>query len=163
MQRVLRLILVVLLSSLTACHFEPTTTSRTSEAYAQSTGEKPPQQVFSNKVEGHYEGTKLNFHQDYGHSYPVAIDLEATGTCLYSDPFWAKRPCLWERSTDRITVRVTEGETLPFRLADDKLTYLMRDGAGGGVCIELSKNKAVSDNWADACKGAMMGLPLPPR
>jgi hypothetical protein len=82
MQRVLRLTLVVLLSSLTACHTGPTTTSRTSEASAQSTREKTPQQVLSNKLEGHYEGTKLDFHQDYGSSYPVAIGIEPTGTCL---------------------------------------------------------------------------------
>jgi hypothetical protein len=164
MQRVLRLTLVVLLSSFTACHMGPTTTSRTSEASAQSTGEKTPQQLFSDKLEGHYEGIKLDFFQDYGGSNPVAIDFEPSGTCLYSEPSWPpKRPCHWERSTDRITVRVTEGETLPFRLADDKLAYLKRDGSGGGVCIQLVKNRAVSDTGADLCQGVMMGLPLPPR
>jgi hypothetical protein len=163
MQRVLRLILVVLLSSLTACHIEPITTSRTSEASAQSTAEKKPQELSSNKLEGHYEGTVLNFHQDYGGSHSVAIDFEATGTCLYSDPIGNKQPCHWERSTDRITVRVTDGETLPFHLADDNLTYLKRDGAGGGVCIQLAKNRAVSDPEAGFCQGAMLGLPPPPR
>ncbi len=163
MQRVLRLILVVLLSSLIACHTGPMTTSRTSEASAQNAGEKTPQQLLSNKLEGHYEGTKLDFHQDYGSSNPVAIDFESTGTCLYSDPIWTKRPCHWERSTDRITVRVTEGETLPFQRADDKLTYLKRDGIGGGVCIQLAKYRAVSDTGAGLCQGAMMGEPPPPR
>lgn len=159
--RLLAFFVFLLLSSLTAC-LRPISTSRISESSAQSTGEKTPQQ-FSNKLEGHYEGTVLNFHQDYGNSNPVAIDFEATGKCLYSDPFWPNRPCLWDRSTDRITVRVTEGETLRFQLADDKLTYLKRDGAGGGVCIQLAKNRAVSDPEAGFCRGAMMGLPLPPR
>jgi len=141
LQRVLRLILVVLLSTLTACRIEPTTT----------------------KLEGHYEGIKLDFFQDTGSSYPVTIDIEPTGTCLYSNPFWAKQPCHWERSADRITVRLTEGETLPFRWADGKLKYLKSDGAGGGVCIQLVKDRAVSDTWDDLCHRAMTGLPLPPK
>jgi len=58
---------------------------------------------------------------------------------------------------------VTEGETLPFQRADDKLTYLKRDGIGGGVCIQLVKNRAVSDTGAGLCQGVMMGLPPPPR
>ena len=163
MQRVLRLILVVLLGSLTACRIAPTTTSQTSEVSARNTGEKTPQKSLSNKPEGHYQGIKLDFHQDSGASNPVAIDVEPTGTCLYSDPIWSKRPCHWEWSTDRITVRVTEGETLPFQTAGDKLSYLKRYGIGGGVCIQLAKNRAASDIGADLCQGVMMGLPLPPR
>ena len=162
MQRVLRLILVVLLSPLTACNTWPTTTSRISEASAQSTREKTPHQLLSNKLEGHYEGIKLDFHQDSGSSNPVAIDVEPTGTCLYSDPISTKRPCHWERSTDRITVRMTQGETLPFQWTDDKLAYLKRDGIGGGVCIQLTKDRAVWDTGDGLCQGGMMGLP-PPR
>ena len=162
MQRVLRLTPVLLLTSLSACHIEPTTISQASQASPQNTGEDP-QQLLSNNLEGHYEGIKLAFQQDYGSSNPVAIDVEPTGTCLYSDPISTKRPCHWERSTDRITVHVTEGETLPFRWANDKLSYLKRDGNGGGVCIQLVKNRAVSDTRAYLCQGAMMGLPPPPR
>ena len=113
MQRVLHLPLVVLLSSLTACHAGPIQTSRTSEASSR-TGGKTPQQLLSSKLEGHYEGTKLNFRQDSGASNPVAIDFEPTGTCQYSDPIWTKRPCRWDRSTDRITVRVTEARPCHF-------------------------------------------------
>lgn len=162
MQRVARLILVVLLSSSTACNTWPTTTSRISEASAQSRREKTPPQVLSNKLEGHYEGIKLDFHQDFGSSDPVAIDVEPKGTCLYRDPISTKRPCNWERSTDSITVRVTKGETLPFQWADDRLTYLKRDGIGGGVCIQLTKDKAVWDTGDGLCQRVMMGMP-PPR
>jgi hypothetical protein len=162
MQRVLRLILAVPLGSLTACHIGPVTTSRTSEAPTQSTRGKTSPQLPSNKLEGHYEGIKLEFYQDSGSSNPVAIDIEPTGACQYSDPIWFKRPCRWERSTNRITVSVTQGGTVAFQMADDKLTYLTRDGAGGGVCIQLVKGKAVSDTGADLCRGVMMGLPLPP-
>lgn len=138
MQRVLRPVLVVLLSSVIGCHNGP--------------------------IEGHYEGIKLDFFQDSGMSIPVAIDFEPTGTCLFSDPFWPKRPCHWERSTDRITVSVTEGETLPFqRAADDKLTYFKSDGFGGGVCIQLVKDRPVSDTEAGLCQGAITGLPPPRR
>ena len=163
MQRVLRLILVVLLSSLTACQIRPTRISRTAEASAQNTGEKTPQQLLSNEPVGHYGGTEFYFHQDVSTSHSVAIDFEPTGTCLYTYPGGYKQPCLWDRSTDRITVRVTDGDTLPLRLADDELTYLKRDGAGGGVCIKLAKNRAVSDPEAGFCQGAMGGLPLPPK
>lgn len=147
MQRVLRLILLFLLSSLTACHTEPT--SRISEAFAQT------------KLEGRYKGTKVAFHQDVESSSPVAIDFEPTRKCRYRDPSWPA-PCLWERSTDGITIRVTEGEALLFKLADDKLSYLKRDGFGGGVCIQLVKNGAVSDSAAGLCQGLTKGLPLPP-
>ncbi len=163
MQRVLRLIPVLLLSSLIACHTKPITISRTSQAFPQNTGETKTQQLLSNRLEGHFEGIKLDFHQDYGSSNPVSIDVEPTGACLYSDPIGTKRPCHWERSNDRITVRVTEGETLPFQQADDKLTYLKRDGIGGGVCIQLAKNGTASDTRTGLCQGAMMGLPQPAR
>ena len=163
MQRVLRLILVVLLSSLTACQTGLTPTYRTTEASAQSTGEKTPQQSLSNNLEGHYEGIKLDFFQDTGLSIPVVIDFEPTGTCRYSYPSGDKQPCHWERSTDRITVRVTDGDTLPFKRADDKLTYFKSDGFGGGVCIQLVKDRAVSDTGDDLCQGAMTGMPPPPR
>jgi len=76
MQRVLRLILVVLLSSLTACQIRPTRISRTAEASAQSTGEKTPQQLLSNEPVGHYGGTEFYFHQDVSTSHSVAIDFE---------------------------------------------------------------------------------------
>jgi hypothetical protein len=171
MQRVLRLIFVVLLSSLTACHTGLTPTSRASEASAQSTGEKTSQPLLSNKLEGHYEGIELDFHQDYGGSHAVTIDIEPTGTCLYSDVVAIKPLCHWERSTDGIIVHLTEGEmtapvqrgTQPFQWADDKLSYLTRDGDGGGVCIQLVKNMAVSDIRDSLCQGVMMGLPLPPK
>jgi hypothetical protein len=163
MQRVLRLILVVLLSSLTACQIRPTRISRTAEASAQSTGEKTLQQFTLKRTCGALWGHRIYFHQDVSTSHSVATDFEPTGTCLYTYPGGYKQPCLWDRSTDRITVRVTDGDTLPLRLADDELTYLKRDGAGGGVCIKLAKNRAVSDPDAGFCQGAMGGLPLPPK
>jgi hypothetical protein len=171
MQRVLRLLLVVLLGSLTACHTGPTTTSRTPEASAQSTGKKTPPQVLSNKLEGHYEGIELDYHQDYGGSHAVTMDIEPTGTCLYSDTVAIKPLCHWERSTDRITIYVSEGDMtrpiqrgmLLFQRKDDKLSHLTHDGIGGGVCIQLVKNRAVADIRDSLCQGVMMGLPLPPK
>lgn len=157
MRGILRLTLVVLLGSLTACH------TGSSEGSAQSKGQTTAQQSLSTKLEGHYEGTKLDFHQDAGSGGPAAIDLEPMGTCLYSDQYRGKRPCHWERSTGGITVHVTECETLPFQWANGKLSHLERDGIGGGVCIELVKDTAVSDAGAGLCSGVMMGLPPPPR
>ena len=160
MQRVLRLILVVLLSSLTACQIRPTRISRTAEASAQSTGEKTLQQFTLKRTCGALWGHRILLP-------PGRLDqpfsCNRLRTCLYTYPGGYKQPCLWDRSTDRITVRVTDGDTLPLRLADDELTYLKRDGAGGGVCIKLAKNRAVSDPEAGFCQGAMGGLPLPPK
>lgn len=144
MRGILRLTLVVLLGSLIACH--------------------------STKLEGHYEGTRLDFDQDEGAGGPAAIDLEPTGSCLYSDHSRGKysdhsrgkRPCHWERSTGGITVHLTDGESLPFQWAGGKLSHLERDGTGGGVCIELVKDAAVWGAEAGLCRGVMMGLPPPP-
>jgi len=95
----------------------------------------------------------------------VAIDLELQGTCLYNDPtVGGKLPCHWERSADGIVVSVTINPfintpsvwTLHLRWADDKFSYVGRDGIGGGVCIQLAKDKAVAD-----CHGMMMGMPPP--
>ena len=144
MRGILRLTLVVLLGSLIACH--------------------------STKLEGHYEGTRLDFDQDEGAGGPAAIDLEPTGSCLYSDHSRGKysdhsrgkRPCHWERSTGGITVHLTDGESLPFQWAGGKLSHLERDGTGGGICIELVKDAAVRGAEAGICRGVMMGPPLHP-
>lgn len=161
---------LVLLVSLTVFPSLAGANLLTACAFAQSTEKAAPQPSLSTRIEGHYEGKKLDFMQDFGSSVPVAIDFARTGTCLYSQmfaqdrkPIWMKLRCHWERSADAVTVRVTQGETVRFHWTGDTLIYLKRDSIGGGVCIQLAKNKAASDPGADPCQAAMIGMPGPPR